>query len=87
MHFKTCDAEKYLDTAKKIFNIQALKLDIEIKDDKIGGDNLAPVAATARTTSDDGDNVSVTSEIDLRSFRKQKLDLDYRVRDQVSGNY
>ena len=58
--------------------MQALKLDIEFKDDKIGS-----VGAVA-TILDEADNVGCSTEVpDIRSIRKQKLDLDYRVRDQV----
>ena len=56
-----------------LVSIQALKLDIEFKDDKIG-------------PADESDNMSCSSEGDVRTLRSHKLDLDYRVREQASKN-
>jgi hypothetical protein len=61
-----------------IFKIQAMKLDVEFKDDKIG--SLSRVL-------DDLDN-SGANEGEVKHLKKQKQDLDIRLRDQVkNGHY
>ena len=63
-----------------VFVIQALKLDIEFKDDKI-----APVCSGGAGLAEELDSLSSSSEGDLRATRRPKLELlDYRVRDQAS---
>ena len=58
-----------------------MKLDSEIKDDKIG--SYGHVGGGLGL--DESDSLSVTSETEIRNIRKQKLDLDFRARDQVSN--
>jgi len=58
---------------------QALKLDSEIKDDKIGSYGIV---SGLGPTADESDSMSCASETEIRSIRKHKLDLDFRVRDQ-----
>ena len=53
-----------------------MKLDIEYQDDKLG----PPVVV------DESDRLSSASESDLRARRRQKVELDYRAREQVSLN-
>lgn len=56
-----------------IFQIQAMKLDVEFKDDKIG--SLSRVL-------DELDNTPA-NEGEVKNLKKQKADLDTRLRDQV----
>ena len=58
---------------------QALKLDIEFQDDK-----MAPLASIGPAVAEEEDSLSSSSETDLRAARRQKVELDYRVRDQAS---
>ena len=59
-----------------------MKLDIEFQDDKLG----PPVVSEGPAVVDESDSLSSSSESDLRARRRQKLELDYRVRDQASLN-
>ena len=62
-----------------MFVFKALKLDIEFKDDKIG-----PAGPAGAVVAEESDSLSSSSEGDLRASRRQKLELDYRVREQAS---
>ena len=57
--------------------MQAMKLDVEFKDDKIG--SLSRVL-------DDLDN-SASNEGEVKHLKKQKQDLDIRLRDQVNNGH
>lgn len=74
---KTYFTSQALNNATSSTINQALKLDIEFPDDKIG-----PVGSAGSVVAEEMDSLSSSSEGDLRASRRQKMELDYRVREQ-----